>query len=148
MHLSDEDIFRLAAETRESSIERKRLEGKRETLETGLQGLKTLLKRRTIVNLPNQAQAKDSEQTFAVTPSRSDGPSIATDSADSAVSDEVSRSLDKVAALQPSHERPHQVEFSGDMSDDFAFPTPKKGKKKTLRHGIVDNLPVDQEWKF
>ncbi|KAM3521620.1 hypothetical protein MY4038_008968 [Beauveria bassiana] len=65
LHMSDEDIFRLAGETQESSIERKRLEGKRETLETGLQGLKNLLKRRNIVSLPNQDQAKDSEQTFA-----------------------------------------------------------------------------------
>ncbi|KAM3509523.1 hypothetical protein MY11210_006294 [Beauveria gryllotalpidicola] len=50
--MSDEDIFRLAAETRESSIERKRLEGKRETLEARLQGLKNLLKRRNIVSSP------------------------------------------------------------------------------------------------
>ncbi|KAM3553722.1 hypothetical protein ARSEF4850_006795 [Beauveria asiatica] len=153
LHMSDEDIFRLAGETQESSIERKRLEGKRETLETGLQGLKNLLKRRNIVSLPNQDQAKDSEQTFAVTPSKSEELSIATNSADSVVSDKASRAPDKAAALQPSDERPPQVEFSGDTDADFAVSIPKRDKKKALKHVIVENLPVedvpiDQGWKY
>jgi hypothetical protein len=146
--MSDEDISRLGGETQESSVERKRLEGKRGILETGLQGLKNLLKRRNVVNLPKEDQVKNLEQTFAVTPSKSEAAFIATNSADSVVSDEACRSLDKVAAVQPSDGRPPQEEFQGDMDDDFVLPTLKKGKKKALRHGMVEALTVDQEWKY
>ncbi|KAL8367053.1 hypothetical protein RB599_010965 [Gaeumannomyces hyphopodioides] len=53
LEMSAEDISRLAGETQESSLERKRLEAKRGILETGLQGLKSLHKRRN-VNPPNR----------------------------------------------------------------------------------------------
>lgn len=77
LEMSGEDISRLAGETLESSLERKRLEAKRGILETGLQGLKSLHKRRNVVNPPKQDQvgSEDSEQMSVMTPSRS-GESI------------------------------------------------------------------------
>lgn len=49
--MSDQALAHLAGETSESSLERRRLEAKRETLKTGLQSLH---KRRNLVNLPKQ----------------------------------------------------------------------------------------------
>lgn len=88
LEMSAEDLSRLAGETRESSLERKRLEAKRGTLETGLQGLKSLHKRKN-VNAPEQDQdrlaSEDSEQASATTPSGSEKASIATDSVEALV---------------------------------------------------------------
>lgn len=52
--MSGEDVSRLAGETQESSLERERLEAKREILETGLQCLKSLYKRRNDANHSQQ----------------------------------------------------------------------------------------------
>lgn len=82
--MSEEDISRLAGETEETSVERKRLEEKRGILDKGLQELKSLLKRRNVVSSPKQDQVSlgDSEQMPDMTPSRSEKASVATDSTD------------------------------------------------------------------
>ena len=87
LEMSGQDISRLAGETPESSLERKRLEAKRGTLETGLQGLKSLYKRRNIVNPPKQEQVEpeDSEQMSSMTSIRSEKASIATNNAQAAL---------------------------------------------------------------
>ncbi len=86
LNMSDEDISRLAGETQASSVERKRLEGKRGTLETGLQGLKNLLKRRTVANVSKEDQGRSMGQTLAVTPSKFEASSIDANSVGSFVS--------------------------------------------------------------
>ncbi|KAM0217107.1 hypothetical protein ACHAPA_006021 [Fusarium lateritium] len=55
--MSDEDLNLLAGETKESSSKRKHLEAKKGILEKGLQDLKSLYKRRTIVELTKQDDA-------------------------------------------------------------------------------------------
>ncbi len=100
LEMSGQDISRLVGETPESSLERKRLEAKRGTLEAGLQSLKSLHKRRHVVNPTKQDQvaSEDSEQMSATTPSSSEKASIATNSAEAArraiISDELSQSSD------------------------------------------------------
>lgn len=77
-----EDIYRLAGETMESSLERQRLEAKRRILEAGLQGLRSLHKRKNVARPPTQDQdaANGSEEFSDVTPGRSEGASTATSS--------------------------------------------------------------------
>lgn len=117
LKMSDEDISRLAGETQESSIERKRLEAKRGILETGLQGLKSLHKRRNVVNPPKQDQvaSEDSEQMSAMTPSWSEKASVATNSAEPApraiIPDEPFHSPDRVAIPPPIDEWSPLAEF-------------------------------------
>lgn len=117
LEMSDEDISCLAGETRESSLERKRLESKRGVLETGLQGLKSLHKRRNVVSPPKQDQvaSEDLEKMPAMTPSGSEKASIATNSTEEApraiIADEPSHSRDRVAISPPIHEWPPQAEL-------------------------------------
>lgn len=63
LNMSPEDISRLAGETEESSLERDRLGQKRKILEMGLQGLKSLLKRRDFARpvMRDPAASDDSE---------------------------------------------------------------------------------------
>jgi hypothetical protein len=107
LEMSSQDLSRLAGETRESSLERKRLETKRGILETGLQSLKSLHKRRNAVNPPkqNRVASGDSEQMSAMTPNRSENASIATNSAEAApLPDEPAHSLGGVAIPPPVDE--------------------------------------------
>ena len=80
--MDTEAISRLAGETPESSLERQRLEEKRRILEAGLQGLRSLHKRKNVANPLKQHQdASDcSEKLSDVTPSRSETASMATNS--------------------------------------------------------------------
>ena len=81
LELSTEDISRLAGETQESSLERQRLEAKRGILEAGLQGLKSLYKRKKLVTSQQDQHASDGSGTMLdVTPSRSETASAATSS--------------------------------------------------------------------
>jgi hypothetical protein len=134
LEMSDEDISRLAGETRESSLERKRLEAKRGILETGLQGLKSLHKRRNVVNRPkrDQVASEDSEQMSAMTPNRSEKASVATSSAEAApqaiIPGEPPHYPDKVTIPPPVDE--WQAGSHGDMEDAWAPHIPKKDKKK------------------
>lgn len=154
LEMSGEDISRLAGETRESYLERKRLEAKRGILETGLQSLKSLHKRRNVVNLPKQDQvaSEDSEQMPAVTPSRSEKASIATNSDEAApraiIPNEPSHSPDRVAIPSPVDEWLPQVGFHGEMEDGWASRMPKTGKKKSWRQAMVEKPRVDQEWAY
>jgi hypothetical protein len=131
LDMSAQDISRLAGETPESSLERKRLEEKRRILETGLQGLKSLHKRRNVVNPPQQDQvaSEDSEQMSAMTSSGSEKASIATDSADAApraIILEPSGSPDRFAIPPPVDEWRLQTGFHGDMEDDWVAPRQTK----------------------
>ena len=154
LEMSDQDISRLAGETPESSLERKRLEAKRGILETGLQSLKSLHKRRNVVNPTKQDQvaSEDSEQMSAITPSSSGKASMATTSAEAApreiVSDEPSQSPDRVAIPPPVDEWPPPAEFHGDMEDVWAPRIPKTDKKKVSRQGMVEKPHVDRDWGF
>lgn len=84
LEMNDEDRSRLAGETQESSMERARLEAKRGILETGLQGLKSLHKRRNIITAAKElpATSENSRHTSAITPSRSEEGSISTNHAE------------------------------------------------------------------
>ena len=112
LKISSQNISRLVGETRESSLERKRLEAKYGILETRLEGLKSLHKRRNIVNPPKQDQvaSEDLEETFAITRSRSKKASIATNSAEAApraiIPDDPSYSPERAAILPPVDEWP------------------------------------------
>lgn len=85
-------------------MERKRLEGKRGILESGLQGLKNLLKRRTVVNVSKEDLGRTMGQIFAETPSKSEASSADTNSVGSVVSEQAYRHIDSAAALRPSDE--------------------------------------------
>jgi hypothetical protein len=122
LEMSGQDISRLAGETRESSLERKRLEAKRGILETGLQSLKSLHKRRNVVNTPKQDQVEsgDSEQMSAMTSNRSENASIATNSAEAApLPDDPAHSPGRVAIPSPVDEWPPQAGYHGDREDDW-----------------------------
>lgn len=154
LEMSGEDISRLAGETRESSLERKRLEAKRGILETGLQGLKSLHKRRNVVNPSKQDQvvSEDSEQMYTMTPSRSEKASTTTNSVETApraiIPNEPSHSPDGVAMPSPVDEWLPQVGFHGEMKDDWASRIHKKSKKKALRQVMVEKPRVDREWAY
>lgn len=86
LEMKDEDLSLLAGETQESSQERRRLEVKQETLNTGLRGLKGLQKRRNVINETKRDQVgpRDSDNVAATTPSTPEEASIATNSAEGA----------------------------------------------------------------
>ncbi|KAM0547829.1 hypothetical protein ACHAPJ_010175 [Fusarium lateritium] len=83
VEMSDEDLYLLAGETQESCIERERIEVKQRILERGLQDLKSLYKRKTVVDLRRKdgLVSEDSDQMSAITRSRSGEASIITSSA-------------------------------------------------------------------
>lgn len=135
LKMSEQDISRLAGETPETSLERRSLEEKRRILETGLQSLKSLHKRRNVANPPrqNQAASGDSEQVSAITPNGSESASIATHSVEAArLSDEPAHSPDR-ASISPVDERPPQAAFHVGMEDDFGWPY----KKRVPKRGMV-----------
>ena len=148
LEMSDDDISRLAGETPESSLERRRLEAKRGILETGLQSLKSLHKRRNVVNPPKQDQvaSEDSEQMSSMTPSGSEKASIATNSAEAAPRAtspyEPYHSPDRVAIPPQTDEWPPQA---GDMENDWRSRILKKDKKKA---SMVEEPLVEPEWGY
>ncbi|SCO82504.1 related to Mx2 protein (GTPase protein) [Fusarium oxysporum] len=79
--MSDEELYLLAGETEESSDQRKRLELKQGILEKGLQDLKSLYKRSTVVGHRGYhgLSSEDSEKMSAITQSRSEKGSSITD---------------------------------------------------------------------
>ncbi|KAJ0107643.1 P-loop containing nucleoside triphosphate hydrolase protein [Diaporthe amygdali] len=74
LKMSDQEVSHLAGETQESSLERRRLEEKRNILKTGLQSLKSLNKRRNILTPTEQDQvaSEDSDQIGAMIPRKQD----------------------------------------------------------------------------
>ncbi len=150
--MSDQDLSRLAGETQESSLERKRLEAKRGILETGLKSLKSLHKRRNVVNPPKQGQvaSEESEQIFAMTSSRSEKASITTNSSEAAsramIPDEPSHSPHRVAIPPPVDEWTPQAGLSSDMEDYWGHRIHKTDKKKVSRQGMIEKPLVDREW--
>lgn len=157
LEMSAQDISRLAGETRESSLERQRLEAKRKILKTGLQSLKSLNKRRNVVNPTEQHEVvtEDSQQMSAMTPSRSEKASTATNSTEAAlratIPDEPSYSPDRVEIPPPPSvdEWPPQGGFDGHMEDFWARTHMKK--KKASRKGTVESMfekpLVNREWE-
>jgi GTP-binding protein EngB required for normal cell division len=141
LEMSDQDLSRLAGETRETSLERKRLEAKRLILEKGLQGLKSLHKRRSVTNPHRQDQAtsEEVEQMSTMTPSSSETASIAPTSAKEAprasIPGEPSHYPDRDAT--PVDEWPTQAGSHGKVEDVWAARIPKKEKKKVSRQGLV-----------
>lgn len=88
LEMSAKDLCSLAGETRESALERQRLEAKHKILKAGLQSLKSLYKRRNATDPAterDQVSSEDQEQVSAITPSRSEGASIATKSPEEGV---------------------------------------------------------------
>lgn len=148
LEMSEQDISRLVGETPESAVERKRLEAKRGILETGLQGLKSLHKRRNAVDPPSQDQvaSENSEQLSAMTPSRSETASIGNSSAEAApraiIPDEASHSPDRVVTPTPVDEWSDQA-GRADMEDHWAPRTPKTDKKKDSRQGMIGSPLAD-----
>jgi hypothetical protein len=110
--MSEEEIFRLAGETPESSFERKRLETKRGILESGLQGLKSLHKRRNTVKFSKQdhATSDNSTQMSIILPNRS-WKASATSSTDTTSWLEAASPAPNEAAMAPAAEEwpPHEV---------------------------------------
>jgi GTP-binding protein EngB required for normal cell division len=83
VEMSDEELYLLAGETQESGAKRKRLEVKQRVLEKGLQDLKSLSKRRTVVDFRKQDDiaSDDFEKLPTTTQSHSGNPSPAPSSA-------------------------------------------------------------------
>lgn len=100
--MSEQELSHLAGETPESSLERQRLEAKRQILKTGLQSLKSLNKRRNVIIATEQDQVEmeESDQVSATTPSRSEKSPVATngagDSLREMIHDEPAQFLDRV----------------------------------------------------
>jgi hypothetical protein len=144
LDMSDEDIARLAGETRESSLERKRLEAKRGILEKGLQSLKSLHKRRNTVHPAKQdhESSQELEEMSATTPSNPETASIAPDSAEAApsasVPDEPSHYPDRV--VTPVDEWTTQAGLQGDMDAVWGLRVAKRDKKKG--QGMIERPPV------
>ncbi|KAJ3536938.1 hypothetical protein NM208_g6513 [Fusarium decemcellulare] len=155
LEMSSEDISRLAGETRESSLERKRLEAKRGILQTGLQGLKSLHKRNTVVDgLPRQDEAasEDSEKMRATTRTRPEKGSTATNSTEAAPltirPDNPSEFQDRVVIRPAVDEWSPQAETHGDMEDDWDPHLSKKGKKKTSKYGMLEEPSITRGWGY
>lgn len=148
LEMSPQDVSRLAGETPESSLERQRLEAKRKTLKTGLQSLKSLNKRRSGVVSPteqDQAVSEDSEKTSAMTPSRSEKASIATDIAEADhpafIPDKPYRSSGTVEIPPPLDEWPPQVGFDRHEENLWTGTLKKNGKNlKASRQGKVEGM--------
>lgn len=138
LEMSHEDLSRLAGETPESSLERKRLETKRGILETGLQGLKSLHKRRKFVDPLKQDQVAlgDSEQMSANESIRSEKASVTANSAEvpprAITRNETSHSPERAAMPSPFDEWPPQAVFDGNIEDKWAFHVPQKNNKKVF----------------
>ena len=139
--MSIEDISRLAGETQASSIERTRLEAKRKILETGLQSLKSLHKRRNLVNRSKKHQgARDFlGQMSTMTTSRSEEASITPSGAEPAspaiIHEEPSADSEEIApTIDESQDQP---EVRSDTVDNWLRQSlSKKEKKKLLKQGI------------
>lgn len=150
--MSEEGISSLVGETQESALERKRLEAKRGILETGLKSLKSLHKRRNVVEAPQQDQlaSDDSEQVSAMTPSRSQKASVTTDSAEEA--------SEAIGPHEPSYSPPSveppplvdewspRAKTHDDMEEGWPSRILKKKREKVSRHGEAEEPLADPEW--
>ncbi|KAF4943639.1 hypothetical protein FSARC_14867 [Fusarium sarcochroum] len=147
VRMTDEDILRLAGETQESKLERKRLETKLGILETGLQGLQSLRRRRSLVNSTKQDEVKlgDPEKIMAEPDSRSEklspttssvgaAPLAPTPGAPSHISIE-DKELPKVDNWM--FQTPFQAEPEIEVADNWPKPV-RKSKKKVSRPTIID----------
>lgn len=147
MNMSSDDITRLAEETPESSTERSRLKGKRETLETGLQNLKSLYKRRNINNRPqqNHVTSDDSEETPVLITSRSEKSSTATSDSEKAprasIHDEPPHSPDGVSVPSSSGEWSPQVGFQDGEEGARRFVLLRDGRPSM--NGTVEDQGLD-----
>jgi hypothetical protein len=155
LEMSSEDISRLAGETRASSLERKRLEAKRKILQTGLQGMKSLHKRSTVVDGPpkqDEVASEDSEKMSVMSRSRPEKASTATYSAEAAPltirPDKPSEFQDRVIIRPAVDEWPPQAETHGEMEDDWDPLLSKKGKKKASKYGMAEEPPIDGGWGY
>ena len=153
MEINGQDLYRLAGETQESCLERKRLEVKRRILTQGLRDLKSLYRRSNVINSPKQDElaSEDSEQMPAMAQSRFEQASTATTSAEAAP--EVI-SPDEPSVLLPTDKwkLPSQGEPQGDMNDIWIADIPnipKKSNKKVGKAGkasIMMNPFEEQGW--
>lgn len=143
--MNPQELSHLAGETRESSLERQRLEAKRSILRTGLQSLKSLNKRRNVVNPaePDQMTSEESDQVSVMTPSRSEKSPVATNSAGAApreiIPDEPSHSPDRVVIAPAVDDWATQAGYDGQLAE-FWTNFQKKKKKKASRHGTVGSM--------
>ncbi|KAL5608679.1 hypothetical protein FOVSG1_003360 [Fusarium oxysporum f. sp. vasinfectum] len=138
--MSDEKLYLLAGETKKSFVERQRLELKQGILEKGLQDLKSLYKRSTVVGHRGYhgLSSEDSDKVSAITQSRSEKGSSLTDRgrAASEVFGEANPiNEEQHPALQANHiEWPDQ-----DSMKDFSPPP-------AMRRVVKDVMGEDNRW--
>lgn len=153
--MSTEDVSRLAGETMESSVERKRLDEKRKILDAGLQRLKGLLKQGQFThptkwdpvssengeNKPDKT--KLSSERASTAKSVSSGAFLVTNSKDKA---EVT--FDRNSELPVAHRieqwMDKEVQMRPDEEWDLTFPVVKRGKsKKKIDNDVLEDPVYD-----
>ncbi|KAM5388265.1 hypothetical protein ACJA88_000129 [Fusarium oxysporum] len=138
--MSDEELYLLAGETDESSIERKRLELKQGILEKGLQDLKSLYKRSTVVGHRGYhgLSSEDSEKMSAITQSKSEKGSSITDSP-RAASEVFGEAVPINEEQHPAFQADHIKWPDQDGMKDF-WPPP------AMRKAVKDVMGEDSRW--
>ncbi|KAF4960871.1 hypothetical protein FGADI_704 [Fusarium gaditjirri] len=135
VEMSDEELYLLAGETEKSSLERKRLELKREILERGLQDLKSLYKRSTVVGHTayRGSSPEDSENVSTITQSKSEK--------ESPTSDRGRDASELVSEAVPVNEEQHPALQADDMKwPDWSSPA--------IRKTVKDVTGEESRWGF
>lgn len=146
LNMSEEDVARLAGETESSSTERRRLEAKQKILGRGLQGLRSLHKRRSLVYdlQHDQAPVDKLEKMSAMTASsKSEKESVAIESAEppshAVIPNQLSDSPERVEVPPSVYEWMNRPEVGSNSEDPWNYPVSSKGKKKKHSRQIRDN---------
>ncbi|WKT40416.1 Dynamin [Fusarium oxysporum f. sp. vasinfectum] len=138
--MSDEELYLLAGETEESSVERKRLEVKQGILEKGLQDLKSLYKRSTVVvhRGYHDLSSEDSDKVSAITQSRSEKGSSITDRG-RAASEVFGEAIPINEEQHPVPQTDHIMWPDQDSMKDFSPPP-------AMRKVVKDVMGEDNRW--
>jgi hypothetical protein len=138
--MSDETLYHLAGETKESFVERQRLELKQGILEKGLQDLKGLYKRSTVVGHRGYhgLSSEDSEKMSAITQSESEKGSSITDSP-RAASEVFGEAVPIDEEQHPAFQADHIKWPDQDGMKDF-WPPP------AMRKAVKDVMGEDSRW--
>ncbi|KAL5611138.1 hypothetical protein FOBRF1_007255 [Fusarium oxysporum] len=138
--MSDEELNLLAGETEESSVERKRLELKQSILEKGLQDLKSLYKRSTVVGLrrDDSLTSEESEKLSAITESKS-AKGSPTASSVRAASEAFSDNI-------PNDERTSPLRADVEWPDQGGIQDFWEHQRTATRKAVKDVMGEDHRW--
>ncbi|KAI7764274.1 hypothetical protein LZL87_012683 [Fusarium oxysporum] len=138
--MSDEQLYLLAGETEESSVERKRLELKQEVLEKGLQDLKSLYKRSRVVGHRGYhgLSSEDPERVSVITQSKSENGSSITDKGRAA--SEVLEEAIPINEEQHPTLQADQIKWPDQNGMNGFWPPP------AMRKAVRDVLGEDNRW--